>query len=193
MDYRILFSRQKLRDGSDFFQEIDVDDSFDPGEMHRKLSRQVTLLGYQIAEDNIGIMRRPLGDAVGDVFSVLHGVTTTAVANAGIVVYGLTQKQYLRNVWYESHVRIGMSGEYYPSERRSNLSILLSGQVASLERVPEEVARKEKGRWLFPPAQQAYGQLRYKLGQDLSAVAVAVRAQLPLRREGTQRTGPASP
>jgi hypothetical protein len=191
MDYRIAYSRQNLLVGADSFSEIDIDDELDPGELHRKLSRQVTQMGYQISDENMGILRRPIGEAVGDVLCVLHGVATFPYANAGVVVYGMLKNQQPRNIWYETHLRVCINGEYYPMERRSNLSALVSGKVDVIERIPEEVVRKEKARWLFPEAQQALPNLKAKLSSDTSFVADFLRSQRSTRsaRPGREHAG----
>jgi len=196
MDYRIAYSRQNLLQGADYFQEIDIDDQLDPGELHRKLSRQLTQLGYQVADENMGILRRPIGEAVGDVLSVLHGVATAPFPNAGIVLYGMLKSQHVRNIWYESHIRISVIGEYYPQERRSNLSALVAGKLEVIEQIPQDVIRKEKTRWLLPHAQQALPNLSAKLSGDISLVAAFLRDQPPtdaLRGIGPGPAGPTSP
>jgi len=183
MDYRVEFSRQNLRREAQVFQEVDFRGGHDPSHLHRKLSRQLTQLGYQIVEENLSIARRPIGDGIGDVLGVLHGVVTTPIPNAGVITYGLMNRQHVRSVSCESHLRVAMTGEYYPQERHLNLSVMVAGRLSMYEDAPDKIWRSKKAEWMHPQAQETISALMNKLAQDVMAVVAFTRAQVSVASE----------
>jgi len=139
-DYRIAYSRQNLLREAHVFREVDLAGRYDPGEFHRKMSRNLTSLGFQLADENLGIVRRSVAD-VGDVLGIMHGYSAVQVPDAGHAIYGLFKNRLTYPARIESHIKVSMYGETR-GDSFSNLTVLITGRLMEVSLIDPKTNKR---------------------------------------------------
>lgn len=176
MDYRIEFSRQNLKRNATLFAELQIKGPHDPAGLHRRISQRVTALGYQILDENLGIVKRPIGTTIGDVFGILHAGGQITVPHAGIVAVGLLNRHQRFGARLAQEIRVAQFGETQVEQgpgTHADLSVIVGGRIDCFAQTPA----KYSGIQYFPELLEAQALSRTSLAHNVKQLIDFLKAE----------------